>query len=278
MPTDMVRAFTAVILAAQRGGQLDPLAAEAGVTHKCLVPIVGRPLIQYVLEALAPARGLSRIRICIEPEAVDSVRAVIAACPDLDVPIDFVPARATITDSAYVSAEGVDGPILYTTADNVNLTPEAVERMMASVAAGSDGALGLASREAVLTARSESDLPPANVANVGPYRFADGAFSNCNLYALAGAHVLKMAEAFREGGQFSKKPRRLVGFVGLVNIVLFLFRLITLDQAMKRLSRRVGLKVNAVVLDDGTQAIDVDNPRTYRIAEAILRRKAALGT
>jgi hypothetical protein len=38
------RPFTAIILAAQRAGQLDPLAAEAGVSHKCLVPIVGAGL------------------------------------------------------------------------------------------------------------------------------------------------------------------------------------------------------------------------------------------
>jgi hypothetical protein len=35
-------------------GKLDPLADRAGATHKCLVPIVGKPLLEYVL---APFRG-----------------------------------------------------------------------------------------------------------------------------------------------------------------------------------------------------------------------------
>ena len=53
--------FTIIVLAAQRGGRLDPLAAEAGVTHKCLVPIGGRPLLAHVLAALgARSRGSSR--------------------------------------------------------------------------------------------------------------------------------------------------------------------------------------------------------------------------
>ena len=82
------------------------MAAESGVTHKCLVPILGRPLLRYVLEALAPVEGLSRIRICIEPDAVEAVRAVPGASGELGVPVDFVPSAETITDSAYASAEG----------------------------------------------------------------------------------------------------------------------------------------------------------------------------
>jgi hypothetical protein len=51
----------------------------------------------------------------------------------------------------------------------------------------------------------------------------------------------------------------------------------SLKTAMKRISRRVGVRIEAVLLEDGAQAIDVDNPRTYRIAETILKRKAASG-
>jgi GTP:adenosylcobinamide-phosphate guanylyltransferase len=273
MPADAALPFTAIILAAQRSGRLDPLAAEAGVTHKCLVPILERPLIQYVLEALAPVPGLERIRICIEPEAVEPVRAIPGAS---GIRVDFVPSRETITDSAYASAEGVDGPFLITTADNVNLTPSAVEEMMQSIAAGADCAIGLAARGAVLAARADAELGFTDVSKVGPYRFSDDSYSNCNLYAMAGPQVLKMAEAFREGGQFSKNRERLIRFVGLFNILLYRFKLMTLSGAMKRLSRRFGLKVEAVVLEDGAQAVDVDNARTYKIAEAMLRRKRGL--
>jgi hypothetical protein len=42
---------------------------------------------------------------------------------------------------------------------------------------------------------------------------------------------------------------------------------------MRRLSRRFGLRIEAVLLEDGAHAIDVDNARTYRIAETVLRQK-----
>jgi NDP-sugar pyrophosphorylase family protein len=267
VPAEAPLPFTAVVLAAQRNGRLDPMAEEAGVTHKCLVPILGRPLLDYVLEALARVPGLERIRICIEPEAVVAVRAVRGANGELGIPVDYVPSQATITESAYASAQGVDGAILITTADNVNLTPGAVEALLARLAAGADGAFAMTRKEAVLAAHPEGQRRF--------YELSDGAYSNCNIYAIAGPQVLRMAEVFREGGQFVRNPGRLVRTVGLFNILLFRFKLVSLKGAMKRLSARLGLTIEAVPLEDGAHAVDVDNPRTYKIAEAILLKKQA---
>jgi NDP-sugar pyrophosphorylase family protein len=244
------------------------MAAEAGVTHKCLVPIVGRPLLEYVIEALVAVPGLQRIRICIEPAAVEAVRTVRGASGELGVPVDYVPSAPTITESAYASAEGVTGPMIITTGDNVNLTPGAVQAMLDALAGGADVALAMASREAVLAAHPEGQRRF--------YEFRDGGYSNCNLYAMAGPQALKVAETFREGGQFAKNRGRLIRIVGRFNILLFLLRVAPLHAAMKRLSKRLGARLAAVVLEDGAHAVDVDNPRTYKIAETILLRKEAL--
>lgn len=259
--------FTAVILAAQRSGMLDPLAAEAGVTHKCLVPILGRPLIEYVLDALVAVPGLARIRICIEPDMVEAVKRVPGGSGEKGVAVDFVASAATITESAYASAEGVEGPIVLTTADNVNLTPGAVQQMLREMETGADAVVALATKQAVLASHPEAQRRF--------YEFSDDAYSNCNLYAIAGRQALGMAETFREGGQFAKSPKRMIRAFGLLNILLFRYRLLSLEGAMKRLSRRLGGTVKAAVLADGRHAVDVDNERTYRIAELILRQKAA---
>ena len=269
MPADAAaRPFTVIVLAAQRDGKLDPMAAEAGVSHKCLVPIVGRPLLEYVLEALVAVPGLERIRICIEPAAVEAVRTVRGASGELGVPVDYVPSAPTITGSAYASADGIDGPIVITTGDNVNLTPGAVQAMLDALAGGADAALAMAPREAVLAAHPEGQRRF--------YEFRDGGYSNCNLYAMAGREALKMADTFREGGQFAKNRKRLVRIIGPFNILLFVLRAFPIHAAMKRLSRRFGARLVAVVLQDGAHAVDVDNPRTYKIAETILLKKEKL--
>lgn len=255
--------LTIIILAAQRDGRLDPLAAEAGVSHKCLVPIGGRPLLAHVLAALAEVEDVAHIRIAVEPGAETLLRAV-GTPAGFDV--SFVPSKASLSDSVYAAAKGTKGPVIITTADNVLLTAAAVRQVADGLRAGQDGVLALARKEAVLSAHPEGQRRF--------YRFRDGEFSNCNLYGLS-RRGLAFAETFREGGQFAKNPMRLARAFGLFNLALMRSGLITLDQAMARLGRRFGLKASAVVLEDGAHAIDVDNKRTYAIASALLDRRAA---
>lgn len=264
----MTAPFTIVVLAAQRAGRLDPLAERAGVSHKCLAPIAGKPMLQWVVDAIADTPGVGAVRICIEPEAMEPAGMLCGALHARGIPVAFIAARATITDSAYAAARDIEGAFLITTGDNVNMTAEAIQATMAPVFAGGDVALALASRETVLAARGET--VSAATAHVGPYRFRDGRFSNCNLYAMRSSEVLHAAETFREGGQFSKDRGRLIRAVGLINVALVATRLVTLDQAMALLSRRFGMAVKAVRMTDGRQAVDVDNARTYALAETML--------
>jgi GTP:adenosylcobinamide-phosphate guanylyltransferase len=259
------RGFTAILLAAQRGGRLDPLAERFGVTHKCLVPIVGRPLIEHVLRALAEVPGINRIHISVEKEAVPAVRAVPGANGEFGVPVDFVPAAPTLADSVYAAALGVDEPILITTADNVLLSPAVAAEVVRRMYDGAEGVVAVATREAVLAAHPEGQRRF--------YKLKGGSYSNCNQYGLNGPAALGMAETFRSGGQFAKNPRRLIETFGLFNLLLMRVALITGEGGMKRVSRRFGVRAEALVVTDGTQAIDVDNSRTYDIAAALLERR-----
>lgn len=256
------RGFTAIVLAAQRGGVLDPLAAEAGVSHKCLVPIGGRPLLAHVLDALARVDGLARIRISVEPGAEAGLRAIAGACGK---PVEFAAAAATITDSVYAASEGAPGPFIVTTADNVLLTAAAVRRVADRLAAGDDVVMALSRKEDVLSAHPEGQRRF--------YRFTNDSYSNCNLYGLS-RRGLALAEIFRTGGQFAKNPMRIAQAFGLINLVILRCGLISLDRALARLGRRFGVTATAVVLEDGAHAIDVDNPRTYSIAAQLLESRA----
>jgi len=259
----MAEPFSVIILAAQRDGRLDPLAAEAGVSHKCLVPIGGRPLLAHVLAALAEIEGLANVRIAVEAGA-EAMLAPIATASGL--PVRFTAAAETLSDSVYAAAAGIDGPIVITTADNVLLTPMAVRQVADRLAAGDDGVLALARKEDVLSAHPQGQRRF--------YRLRDGEYSNCNLYGLS-QRGLALAETFREGGQFAKNPMRIGRALGFLNLLLISTGLVTIDWAMKRLGRRFGVQVSALVLTDGAHAIDVDNQRTYDIAAELMEKRAA---
>lgn len=260
MPTEPI---TAVVLAAQREGQLDPLAAEAGVSHKCLVPIGGRPLLAHVLDALAATDGIGAVRIVVEPGAEARLKQIAIGSGLL---ASFVPAASNIADSVYAGAHRVEGPLVVTTADNVLLTPQAVAEVAERLAAGDDAVVALTRKEAVLSAHPQGQRRF--------YKFRDGEFSNCNLYGLS-RRGLRLAETFRSGGQFAKNPWRIARAFGLFNLLRLRYGLLSLDDAARRASRRFRARVSTLVLADGAHAIDVDNARTYEIAAELLERRAA---
>jgi GTP:adenosylcobinamide-phosphate guanylyltransferase len=259
------RGFTAIVLAAQRGGRLDPLADRFGVSHKCLVPILGKPLLERVLRALADVPGLSRIHISIEKDSVDVARAVPGARGEFGVPVDFVPAAPTLTDSVYAAAHGIEEPVLVTTADNVLLSPAVAAEAVRLMHSGAEGVLVVATREAVLSAHPDGQRRF--------YKLRGGSYSNCNQYGINGQKALRCAETFRSGGQFAKNPKRLAETFGLLNLLLARFGLISIEGAAKRISKRFDARIEPLVVADGSQAIDVDNSRTYAVAEELLRRR-----
>ena len=257
--------FTAIVLAGQRAGVVDPLAAGAGVPNKSLVPICGAPLIRHVAEALAATPGLEQVKVVIEAEAAAAVQALLS---DLRCPIAIVTAADNLADSVHAAAAGVEGPMVITTSDNVLLTPGAVRQVVGAVCGGADAAVAMATERAVLAAHPEGQRRF--------YRFADDSYSNCNLYALAGPRAAAAAEGFRSGGQFAKKPLRMIMALGPINLALLLMGRLTLRGALNRVSRRFRLKVEPVILADGAHAIDVDNARTYGCAETLLAARLRL--
>lgn len=252
-----------IVLAAQRDGKLDPLAEEAGVSHKCLVPIGGRPLLAHVLEALSRVERVAEVRIVVEQGAEARLKQIAVGS---GVMAEFAIAANNIADSVYAGAEGAGGPVVITTADNVLLTPAAVDQVIDRLLAGDDTVVALARKEDVLSAHPEGQRRF--------YRFRDGEFSNCNLYGLSQAG-LRLAETFRSGGQFAKNPMRIAKAFGFFNLFLLRFALVSLDAGMRRLSRRFRVRVAAVLLRDGAHAIDVDNRRTYDIAAQLMEKRAA---
>ena len=75
---------TILILAGKRDGRLDPLAEKAGVSHKAVVPIRGKPLIQWSIEAARAATELDRCIVSTDDEEIaDMARSLGADVPFL---------------------------------------------------------------------------------------------------------------------------------------------------------------------------------------------------
>lgn len=262
--------YTALVLAASRGN-LDPLAQAGGVSHKCFIDIAGQPMLRRVVEAVAGSDRIGRIIVMIEEDSIAEAQAILAPIAGSDRFV-YTPSGANIADSVTGAGERFPDsvPLIVTTGDNALHTAEMVRYFCDALGpvaeAGYDGAIGLTPAESVLEKYPEGDR--------AFHRFRDGAYSSCNLYALLTPRAFARSPAmFRTGGQFGKKPKRLIGAFGLVAFLLYKSRMLRLATLVGLLGRGLGIKVAPVTMPFAEGPIDVDRIQDWALANRIVAER-----
>lgn len=248
-------ALTAVVLAGTRGGG-DPLAEYAGVSHKALIAVDGRPMLERVVASLAAVPEVSRILVAIErPE-------IVAALPPVRVPVIAVVAASgpSASVAAVLAVEGT--PLLLTTADHALLQPEWVQELLQADHGDADALVALARSDAVLAAAPGTQRTWL--------RFADGNYSGCNLFLLRTPATSRVVALWEEVEAARKRPLTLLRRLGFLYALRYRMGWLSLDAALGRLGQLCRARVRAVILKDGRAAIDVDKP-----ADLVLVRQLA---
>lgn len=258
------RRYTALVLAASRGN-LDPLAQAGGVSHKCFIDIAGQPMLRRVVGAVLESGRAARTIVAIEPDSMEEAKAILAPLPGAER-IEYVASRENIGTSVAAVAGAEHLPLVITTGDNALHTAEMFAYFCDALAdVKEDAALGLTPASYVLEKYPEG--------NRAFHRFRDGAFSSCNLYAILTPHGLDAARVFNSGGQFGKKPRRLIGAFGLFAFLLYKSRLFSLRTVLRTLSRGIGVRTAPVLMPFAEGPIDVDRPVDWELANRIVRAR-----
>lgn len=251
--------WAAIVLAAGRGPG-DPLARAYGVTHKCLVPVGGIPMLRRVVDTLRAHPSVARIAISIDdPSVVPAALGEVHADVTVLSSADSAPASAL----AAVEAIGRQWPVLLTTADHALLDRAMLDHFFSALeGAGTDLAIGLATAETILAA-----YPDARRTFL---RFGNDRVSGCNLYGLASPRALAAVEFWRALDRDRKRPWRIVHAFGLGALLRYALGLVNLEQALALASSRLGLTARAVLMPFANAAVDVDKPEDKELVEAIL--------
>ncbi|MDP8914813.1 MAG: nucleotidyltransferase family protein [Pseudomonadota bacterium] len=254
-----------LVLAGRRSATLDPMAEARGVSHKCVVPVGGVPMIERVLRVVDEAFPEAPVFVSIED--FDTIRdqptvAKLAAAGR----INAIPAQHNIVDSVTQASRTSGFPLIITTADNVLMTAESLHRLAdEGRRSGADALVVVAEKQAIRAAHPDGQRRF--------YEFKDGGYSNCNMFWLGSPRALGAAEAFREGGQFAKKPERIIKAFGILNLIRYRMGRHSIGRMFEFISRRFKVDIRPLIMEDGRLAIDVDNERTHRVAEEILARE-----
>jgi hypothetical protein len=256
------------VLAASRGDR-DPLAVAGGVSHKCFIDIAGQPMLRRVVAAVMASGRVGRTIVAIEADSIAGAKAVLAPLAGAEH-IEYVASRETIGASLAAVATPDMLPLVITTGDNALHTAGMVRHFCDSLdGLDEDAALGLTPARFVLDKYPEGDR--------AFHCFRDGAFSSCNLYALLTPRALTGPRIFDSGGQFGKKPKRLIGAFGLAAFLLYKSRLFTLGTVLNALSRTIGLRSAPVLMPFAEGPIDVDRMVDWELADRIVAAREGEG-
>ena len=248
--------FAAVILAGERA-ERDALRDHTGVACKALLDIGGTPMIRRVIDALEHADTVASIRLSGPSEACVAADAPLAALI-AEGRAAWVAPGASPSTSADAMLRRVPGgqPALVTTADHPLLDAGIVDRFCRDAAATKcDVVIGLAPFD--LVRATFPDLKKTVL------RFRDGQYCGCNLFAFLTEDGRRMADFWRRVERERKKPLVVIGLLGLWAVLRYRMGWLTLDAALSLLSRKVGLRVGAVILPFAHASVDVDSVDDY---------------
>lgn len=248
---------SALILAGSRPGSADPVALSEGVAHKALAEVGGYALLARVIAALRDA-GVQRIAVSANSDPVVELARELGA--------EIVPPDAGPSGSVARGFELLGAPMLVTTADHALLQPEWVRQFVTDTPRNADVSVMLARREAV-----EAALPESRRTWL---RFADGQWSGCNLFLLATPRAQNAIATWSQVEADRKRPWRIAARLGMGTLWSYLRGKLTLQQVLRRLGERIGVKAFVVAAADGLAAVDVDKVEDLQQVRQIVASRA----
>lgn len=254
MDTDVSSKVDAVILAgALNEGPLGDLSTER---YEALVPLAGRGMVQYVIDALRDAETVDGISLVGFPEfrermPLEGVR--------------LVPAGKTFLDSARIGLEvnPTAERLLFITSDVPMVTGPVIDRFV-SACMGREGDFFV---PVVTRTTSEARFPGVRRTYV---KLREGEITLGNCFFGTRHSIGRVLPEIEKLVQQRKSPLRMAVTLGPV----FVIRLLTHTAGLvhlERLFRRVtGTEGHAIMSDDAELATDVDKPEQLLTIERLL--------
>ena len=253
----------AIILAGGIPTSEDPLYLASNGQSKALIDIAGKPMVQWVVDALDGAKSVDRIIIVGLPADVNLRTSK---------PIDFLPESEGMLANLTAGVEhlrSIDPSIqqvLLLTCDIPTITPEMVDWRVQGADPDSDLEYSVIKKETM-----DARFPTASRSYV---RLKDVEVCGGDMNVI---HVRLVEDTtFWERMVAARKsPFRQAALLGFDLLFLMLIRRITINDAVKRVSNRLGLKGRAVISPYAEIGMDVDKPHQLEIVISDLSQRTS---
>lgn len=258
--------FTAIVLAGDRGPD-DPLVKAANTTCKALIPVAGKAMVQRVLSALKESRFVGQRILCGPPWAI------LKDDPNLSKAVEtgefqWIENQLTPSLSAGHAMQSIPAsdPVLITTADHALLDVDMLNYFCERAGNSEyDVVVSLADYDNIIQTYPDTKRTAL--------KFRNGNFSGCNMFAFITPAGRSIAKFWAHIEKQRKNPFRVVSAAGWTAIIRYAFGLLTLEEGLQRISKRLNLRIGVIIMPQPEAAIDIDTIEDWELADTIARTK-----
>lgn len=245
----------------------DPLYAITGMEKKALIPLAGKPMIGWVLEALTRSELVEKIVIVgLEPDDLP---------PGGEVPLHFVKAVGSLIDNIMVALDQLKQvnpavqKILLVSSDIPLITSESVRGFVAEC-----GSLEADIYYAIVEEKTMEASFPNSRRTFVPFK--GGRYSGGDLFLVDVAAPDKTdLELFRSLTSSRKNYWQQVRLLGIGFIIRFLLRKMSVEDAAGQAKRILNLDARGVDTCYPELGMDLDKPHQYTLIKTILEERQA---
>ncbi len=239
----------------------DALLAKSGSRERALIPIHGRPMLEYVIEAVQGCSTIDEVVIAcpadfeVAKRGWDGVRHTAV---DGDDPIDSIAAGAK-------ALESVD-KVLLCASDLPLLTPEAIDQFVTEgLEADVDCCYPIVEERLV-----EAEFPGCPRTYV---RLRDGRFTSGNIALVARSFVIDRRDNIHQLFSLRKNPVKMASLLGPMMLLGLALGTTSSDGLQQRAAKILGSSVALIKCQRPEIAFDVDKPSDLELAEQILSQR-----
>lgn len=255
-------AYTAVVMAGSRPGG-DPLARELQLSHKCLIDIAGKTMLERIVGTLEACPHIAKIVLCIDAGFQNP--KFIARRIDTGQIERLEAAGSPAASAGLACARYADEmPLLIVTADHPLLDLAMLDHFCRNAFGLADVAVGVA-RSTLVLAR----YPDATRTLL---RFNDGPYCGCNLFVLNTPAASAATNFWLSLEHSRKSPWRLVRMLGIAPLSRYITGRLSLGEALAVISKKLDISTSFVEMPFAEAAIDVDKSADLKLVRSIVER------
>lgn len=241
-----------------------PLRPVGDADYEALIELAGRPMLEYVLDALRAAPSVGTIGV-VGP--IEQLKQTLSLQGET-----LIQSEGGMLDNLERGARELGGEqrLLVVTADIPLLDADAVEDFLRRCAARPE-------RDAYypVIRRKDSEAMFPGVRRTY-FHLREGPFTGGNFVVIRPEALLQAREVFDEAVALRKQPVKMARLLGVGFIVRFIFRRLAAEDLERFVADKLGIEGAIVPVSHATVGFDVDEPDDFALAERLLtdgRRK-----